>query len=415
MLKFHKGTRKPPTPRHKSAPAKRKRLYTDETCTVEACTDEATTTAAEALLDLSKTTIDIIETKDYAKAIGTQTENIATNTASTQTVYRKYVLQSKIESMILRNEMKANTIPTEVIEMQTLALKQVINDEKKMKFFTGLSAGHFVTLLNFLGPASSNLKYYNRSSKPSSTKPEDELFMTLVRLRRGYCYMTMAQFFSLSETTLRCIFTTWLQFLYCHFDSLRELMFPDRSVLRKHMPKSFKGFKNIRCSIDCTEFFVQMPRNLARQSNLYSNYKHHHTFKCLIAVAPNGTGVFVSQLYEGAISDREIFKKCGIMDHLDPGDLVLVDRGFIVEDLLMARQVHMNIPPFLCGREKLTAQEELLTRRIAKARIHVERYNERIKKFKLISGIIPLNMTSLASQAVFVACCLVNFQDQLAV
>ena len=53
-----------------------------------------------------------------------------------------------------------------------------------------------------------------------------------------------------------------------------------------------------RCSVDCTEFFVQMPRDLTRQGNLYSNYKHHYTFKCLIAVAPNGThGVFVSELY----------------------------------------------------------------------------------------------------------------------
>ena len=80
----------------------------------------------------------------------------------------------------------------------------------------------------------------------------------------------------------------------------------------------------------------------------------------------------------------------------------------------MPRQVHLNIPPFLRCRDKLTTQEELLTRKIANARIHVEMYNERIKKFRLISGIIPLNMTPLAIQAVFVVCCLVNFQDQLA-
>ncbi|XP_074651570.1 uncharacterized protein LOC141906226 [Tubulanus polymorphus] len=172
---------------------------------------------------------------------------------------------------------------------------------------------------------------------------------------------------------------------------------------------------NVRCSIDCTEFFVQMPGNLGRQANLFSNYKHHHdTFKCLIAVAPNGTAIFVSDLFEDTISDRDIFEKCGILNHFKPGDLILADRGFIVEDLLMSRQVSFNIPPFLSGREKLTPQEELLTRKIAKARVHVERYNERIKKFRLISGIMPLNMTPLATQAVFVSCFLVNFQEQLA-
>ncbi|XP_074641153.1 uncharacterized protein LOC141898907 [Tubulanus polymorphus] len=158
-----------------------------------------------------------------------------------------------------------------------------------------------------------------------------------------------------------------------------------------------------------------MPRDFTRQGNLYSNYKHHHTFKCLIAVAPNGTAVFVSKLFEGAVSDREIFEKCGILDYLNPGDLLFVDRGFTVQDLLLSRQVDMNIPPFLQGRDKLTPQEELLTRKIAKSRIHVERFNERIKKFGLISGVMPLSMTPLATQAVFVACCLVNFQEQLAI
>ena len=90
------------------------------------------------------------------------------------------------------------------------------------------------------------------------------------------------------------------------------------------------------------------------------------------------------------------------------------DRGFTVKDSMISRRISINIPPFLKGRSKLTAEEEFLTRKIAEARIHVERYNERIKKFKLISGTLPLNISHMASQAVFVVCCLVNFQDQLA-
>lgn len=314
--------------------------------------------------------------------------------AGTQTVYSKYELMSKIETIILRNEVNTSTasttLPTELTFKPILSSATLKDDDKKMKFFTGLTYLHFIALFNFLGPATANLNYWNRSSKPASTHPLEELLITLIRLRRGYCFYTMTYFFNLSETTLRCIFTTWLQLLYCHFNSLRDKMFPDCSVLKKFTPKSFRGFKNVRCSVDCTEFFVQMPRNFSRQGNLYSNYKHHHTFKCLIAVAPNGTAVFVSNLYEGAVSDRDIFEKCGILNHLNPGDLILVDRGFTVEDLLMSRQVHMNIPPFLKGRDKLTPQEELLTRKIAKARIHVERFNKRLKKFRLVSGIMPL-------------------------
>jgi hypothetical protein len=46
---------------------------------------------------------------------------------------------------------------------------------------------------------------------------------------------------------------------------------------------------------------------------------------------------------------------------------------------------------------------QLKTRRIAKARIHVERVIERVKKFKLLSGNIPLSLSPLMDQLVFVA------------
>ena len=56
--------------------------------------------------------------------------------------------------------------------------------------------------------------------------------------------------------------------------------------------------------------------------------------------------------------------------------MILPDRGFTNEDLLIARQASLNISPFSGKRSKFTAQEELKTRRIAKARIHIERLIE---------------------------------------
>ena len=90
----------------------------------------------------------------------------------------------------------------------------------------------------------------------------------------------------------------------------------------------------------------------------------------------------------------------------------MVDHGFTVQDLLNPIQVELKIPSFLKGRGSLTAAEELETRHIAKARIHVERFNERLKKFKLLSR-IPLSLAPLATQLVVVAACLVNFQETL--
>ena len=121
---------------------------------------------------------------------------------------------------------------------------------------------------------------------------------------------------------------------------------------------------------------------------------------------PNKWG-FISDLYEGSIDDVTLFEKCGILNHINPGDALLVDRGFTVQELLLSKQASIFIPPFLGGRERLTGEEELLTKKIAKARINVERFNERLK------GVVPMTLCPIAPQIVYVACCLVNFQDCL--
>ena len=94
------------------------------------------------------------------------------------------------------------------------------------------------------------------------------------------------------------IFITWIQCLYLHFKEMRNHMLPSKETLKLSLPKVFKPFKNVRCSIDCTEFFCQTPRNYAHQGNVYLSYKHHTTFKALIAVTPKGAACFVSDLYE---------------------------------------------------------------------------------------------------------------------
>ena len=140
---------------------------------------------------------------------------------------------------------------------------------------------------------------------------------------------------------------------------------------------------------------------------------HTNTFKCLIAVTPNGGACFVSYLFKGEIDDVQSFQECGIMKHIRPHDVILADRGFTVQDLLNPLQADLKIPSFLKGRSSLSATEELSIRKIVKARIHVERFNERVKQFRIVGKKIPLCLAQLATQMVVVACGLVHFQVTL--
>ena len=91
----------------------------------------------------------------------------------------------------------------------------------------------------------------------------------------------------------------------------------------------------------------------------------------------------------------------------------MADHGFTVQHLLNPLNAQLKIPSFLKGRENLSAAEELESRKIAKARIHVERFNERLKQFCLIGKKIPLSLSPIATQMVVVGCGLVNFQTVL--
>jgi hypothetical protein len=62
----------------------------------------------------------------------------------------------------------------------------------------------------------------------------------------------------------------------------------------------------------------------------------------------------------------------------------------------------------------LSTEEELATTKIVKARIHVDLFNEHLNQFHPVGRKIPLSLAPLqATQMVFVACGLVNFQNTL--
>ena len=183
------------------------------------------------------------------------------------------------------------------------------------------------------------------------------------------------------------------------------------------MPKCPKSFKDLypttRVIIDCTEIFIETPSSVRVQSDTYSSYKHHNTVKALVGISPHGLVTFISELYGGRVSDKMIVKDCGILDLLQPGDSVMADRGFEIEDILKERGVHLNIPLFMNGKAQLSKSDEVKTRRIASVRIHVERVINRVKSFRIISQTVPLTVYKDLSRIWYVCCTLTNFLPML--
>ena len=175
------------------------------------------------------------------------------------------------------------------------------------------------------------------------------------------------------------------------------------------MPEDFKKkYSSTRVIIDCTEVRCQMPISLQLNGELFSNYKHHTTLKGLIGISPRGAITFISQLYTGSISDREIVARSGFLDlPFEDNDSVMADKGLTIQDLLPLG-VSVNIPPFLGSSSQMPAVLHLCmhasasvdvvkTQEIASLCIHVERAINKIKNFHIWDGVIPLHHLGLAN------------------
>ena len=147
---------------------------------------------------------------------------------------------------------------------------------------------------------------------------------------------------------------------------------------------------------------------MVSQSQTWSEYKHHNTWKALVGISPAGCISFVSKLWSGRVSDKEITIKSGVLKLLKDGDNIMADCSFDIADILPPG-VTLNIPPFKGTRSQLSSQESEETACIASVRIHVERAIGRVKNYHILDGVLPLSLYPVADQIFTVCCLLTNF------
>ena len=248
----------------------------------------------------------------------------------------------------------------------------------------------------------------------------DQFFLFLVRVKQGFPVEDLAVRFRVSPSTVSRVFLTWANFLYCMFGQIP--VWPSKAQVKANLPECFKRtYPNTCVILDCTEIKVQTPSSKVLNSEFYSFYKSHTTYKGLVGISPNGAVTFVSSLFQGSMSDKEITRQSGILNVLEEGTEVMADKGFLIEDLLKKANVKLVIPPFLgktkgcsdAGSKQFTASEVSNTQEIARLRIHVERAIRRIKEYHFFDRVPPLILGGSVNQIWSVCCFLTNFKGPL--
>ena len=335
------------------------------------------------------------------------------------------------ESQLHAAQDRINELEEEVIKLKAelFGLARFGYNNKMIKFYTGFKSARLLCeFIKFVKPTASLMKTWSQAQNRSklvsnSTSPailfrqtslsiEDQIFFSLARVKVGRFTLDLAVAFRVSAPTVSRTVITWANFLY--FTLGRLPTWPTRAQIQRHMPTCFQEiYPNVRVILDCTEIFVETLSSLVLQSEVFSSYKSHTTWKGLFGSTPPGAVSFVSALYCGSISDKEISRCSGITELLDSKYDVMADKGFIISELLAKKECNLIIPPFLNCEEQFSEEETEQTKQIARVRIHVERAIRRVKEYHIFDSPIPMSLSGSINQLWTVCCLLTNFRGKL--
>ena len=369
-------------------------------------------------------------------------ENHAENTQCASAAKRDAETQTEVEELRqqildLKAKLENAYRRIEALQKQLFTVDRFKDDDSSVRFYTGFPNWDTMSAVyNFLNPGveGENITYWlsqsnlavpadfyedeekeetsRKRGRSRSLRPIDEFFIVLCRLRQGLPEEHLAHLSRVSVSTISRIFITWINFMFLRLGQIN--IWPSRAAIDKAMPEDFKkNYSSTRVVIDCTEVRCQMPSSLHLNGELFSNYKHHTTLKGLIGISPGGAITFISQLYTGSVSDREIVVRSGFLDlPFKDNDSVMADKGFTIQDLLPLG-VSLNIPPFLGSSSQMPAEDVVKTQEIASLRIHVERAINKIKNFHIWDGVIPLHQLGIVNQMWAVCAILCNAQPNI--
>ena len=88
---------------------------------------------------------------------------------------------------------------------------------------------------------------------------------------------------------------------------------------------------------------------------------------------PQGSVALISQGSGGRTSDVHLTENSELLQKLLPGDVVLVDRGFTIQETAGLYCAEVKLPPFTGGKTQLSTVEVDAARRLSRVHVHVER------------------------------------------
>ena len=316
-----------------------------------------------------------------------------------------------VRTPVLVAEYSSSDATTQCAMQSTFSAWKFRHHPDAIHFYTGLeSYEKFVFVRQTLGPAQDELIYYHGVRPTLSV--EEQFFLTLVKLRQNKVNFELSCLFDITERSVTNVFVTWVNFMAVSWDEID--WWPFRDTVRFYSPTDFCAkFPTTRVIVDGTECPIQKPKQPIAQQATFSTYKNRNTVKVLVGCTPGGLVSYVSPAYGGSTSDRQIVERSELLQACDPGDSIMADKGFNVQDLFIPFDVLINIPSFFKKKNRLSGETVMSDRKIASKRVHIERIIGLAKTFKMLQQPMTNTESALSTQIIKICFILCNFRARI--
>lgn len=298
-------------------------------------------------------------------------------------------VQDNITANTILRELKSTGIQVAIGDLKTSFLS-FIDTVKKLNTMTGICSFEILNEIIAL-----HMTYFP-DKRQHTLCLKERIVMVFVKFKQGLSFAILSILFNdFSAESCRLTYNSLIPQLAYIFKSL--IYWPSRQENLNNTPHCFEQFKDVRVVLDCTEISLQRPKCLTCRIKCYSNYKSTFTLKFLIGISPGGLITYISKPYSGRASDKAIFEQSNLIELMQKPDAVMVDKGFLIDDICKKKYITIIRPPFLKNQKQFSMEDALLSKNIAKARVHIERINQRIKTFNIFCHTFPWAHIHLAS------------------
>lgn len=347
-------------------------------------------------------------------------ENDTTENQSQGTVYFQDNIDVADEIVIESSSTKNDTgddsreeqkfylnVETQTPTLSPMCIDNFENDDAGIHFYTGLETYvKFCMVLRTLGPAAYCLNYIYH--KVTNISVPDQFFLVLSKLRRHRTNFDFSRLFNISEK--KQMYS--IHGFFFMSKQWREVdIWPPKSLVHNICPSDFKlKCPNTRVIVDGTECPIKKPKLPKTQQATFSTYKNKNTVKILVGATPGGLVSYVSPAYGGSTSDRQIVERSSLLNLCDPGDSIMADKGFNVQDMFVHRNIQINMPTFFKKKNRMSCSTVIQDRKISSKRVHIERIIGLAKTFKILVKPMNSSETKLSSHITFVCFMLCYFK-----